>query len=82
MLAFITMHFVTMNAWGLHLLYRVTHWHALSRYSAGGFFHSGGAFASTVRGFTSIWSTGSAAQGANAIAIFGSGSVCFSTPSL
>jgi succinate dehydrogenase / fumarate reductase cytochrome b subunit len=69
-LAFITVHFVTMHTWGLHLLYRVTQWQALSRYSAGGIFHSGDAFASTVQGFTSLWRAGSMAQGVNAIAMF------------
>jgi hypothetical protein len=69
-LGVITVHFLTMHAWGLHLLYRVTHWQGLARYAAGGLFHSGDAFASTVRGFTSLWRAGSMAQGANLVAMF------------
>jgi hypothetical protein len=44
-LAFITVHFMTMHAWGLHLLYRFTQWQSLSRFTAGGLFHSEDAFA-------------------------------------
>lgn len=69
-LVFITVHFMTMHAWGLHLLYRVTHWQALTRYSAGGLFRSTDAFASTVQGFTSVWNAGSMAHGANVLGMF------------
>jgi succinate dehydrogenase / fumarate reductase cytochrome b subunit len=69
-MAFITVHFITMHNWGLHLLYRVTHWQWLTRYATCGLFHSGDAFASTVRGFSSLWSSDSAAQSMNAIAMF------------
>jgi succinate dehydrogenase / fumarate reductase cytochrome b subunit len=69
-LAFVAVHFSTMHDWGLHLLYRVTHWQTLARYAAGGIFQSGDAFASTVRGFTSLIRAGSMAQGVNAVAMF------------
>ena len=69
-LAFITVHFMTMHTWGLHLLYRVTHWQALTRFTAGGLFHSEDAFASTAQGFASLWSAGSMAHGVNIIGIF------------
>jgi hypothetical protein len=59
-----------LHAWGLHLLYRVTHWDALTRYTATGLFHSEDAFASTVQGFSSLWSAGSMAHGANVIGMF------------
>jgi hypothetical protein len=69
-LAFITVHFMTLHAWGLHLLYRITRWQILARYSAGGLFHSEDAFASTVHGFTSLWSAGSMVHSANATGMF------------
>ena len=69
-LAFVTVHFMTLHDWGLHLLYRVTHWQALTRFTAEGLFHSEDAFASTVLGFTSLWSAGSMAHGANGLGMF------------
>jgi succinate dehydrogenase / fumarate reductase cytochrome b subunit len=69
-LAFITVHFTTMHAWGLHLLYRFTQWQSLSRFTEGGLFHSEDAFVTTVQGFTSLWSAGSMAHGANVIGMF------------
>jgi succinate dehydrogenase / fumarate reductase cytochrome b subunit len=69
-LVFITVHFMTMHDWGLHLLYRVTHWQALARYSAGGLFRSTDAFASTVQGFASLWTAGSIAHDVNVIGMF------------
>lgn len=70
LLAFITVHFMTMHTWGLHLLYRITHWGALTRYMAAGLFHREDAYASTVQGFSSVWSAGSIAHGANGVGMF------------
>lgn len=68
-LSFVFVHFATLHSWGFHLVYRVTGWQALTRYSTGGLFHHSDAFASTAQGFTSLWREGSVAHMGNAIAM-------------
>jgi succinate dehydrogenase / fumarate reductase cytochrome b subunit len=57
-LAFAAIHVGTLHQRGLHLLYQVTHWNALARYSTGGLFHAGSAFQSTVVGIQQPWTAG------------------------
>jgi succinate dehydrogenase/fumarate reductase cytochrome b subunit len=61
-LAFLLFHVGTMHEWGLHAVYRVTHWAVLQRYAAGSLFQpQGAAFRSTAEAFGTFcgaWSLG------------------------
>ena len=59
LLAFLAFHLVTMHRWGLHLVFRLTHWPALERYAAGGLFEPSRAFASARDGLGNFWSAAS-----------------------
>jgi succinate dehydrogenase/fumarate reductase cytochrome b subunit len=57
LLAFLAFHLATMHRWGLHLVFRLTHWPALERFAAGGLFEPSRAFASVrdgLRNFCSV----------------------------
>ena len=56
LLAFLAFHLATMHRWGLHLVFRLTHWPALERYAAGGLFEPSRAFASARDGLGNFWS--------------------------
>jgi len=56
LLAFLTFHLATMHRWGLHLVFRLTHWPALERYAAGGLFEPSRAFSSARDGLGNFWS--------------------------
>ena len=45
-----------MHRWGLHLVFRLTHWPALERYAAGGLFEPSRAFSSARDGLGNFWS--------------------------
>lgn len=59
LLAFLAFHLATMHRWGLHLVFRLTHWPALERYAAGGLFEPSRAFASVRDGLGNFWSAAS-----------------------
>jgi succinate dehydrogenase/fumarate reductase cytochrome b subunit len=48
-----------MHRWGLHLVFRLTHWPTLERYAAGGLFEPSRAFASVRDGLGNFWSAAS-----------------------
>jgi len=56
LLAFLAFHLATMHRWGLHLVFRLTHWPALERYAAGGLFEPSCAFSSARDGLGNFWS--------------------------
>jgi len=56
LLAFLAFHIAVMHRWGLHLVFRLTHWPALDRYAAGGLFEPSRAFASARDGLGNFWS--------------------------
>jgi succinate dehydrogenase/fumarate reductase cytochrome b subunit len=59
LLAFLAFHLATMHRWGLHLVFRLTHWPSLERYAAGGLFEPSRAFASVRDGLGNFWSAAS-----------------------
>jgi succinate dehydrogenase/fumarate reductase cytochrome b subunit len=59
LLAFLAFHLATMHRWGLHLVFRLTHWPALERYAAGGLFEPSRALASVRDGLGNFWSSAS-----------------------
>jgi succinate dehydrogenase/fumarate reductase cytochrome b subunit len=59
LLAFLAFHLTTMHRWGLHLVFRLTHWPTLERYAAGGLFEPSRAFASVRDGLGNFWSAAS-----------------------
>ncbi len=59
LLTFLAFHLATMHRWGLHLVFRLTHWPALERYAAGGLFEPSRAFASVRDGLGNFWSAAS-----------------------
>ncbi len=59
LLVFLAFHLATMHRWGLHLVFRLTHWPALERYAAGGLFEPSRAFASVRDGLGNFWSAAS-----------------------
>jgi len=59
LLAFVLFHIATMHRWGLHLVFRLTHWPWLERYAAGGLFEPSRAFASVRDGLGNFWSVAS-----------------------
>jgi hypothetical protein len=64
LLVFLTFHLATMHRWGLHLVFRLTHWPSLERYATGGLFEPSRAFASARGGLGNFWS-GAAGHPAN-----------------
>lgn len=56
LLTFLTFHLATMHRWGLHQVFRLTHWPALERYAAGGLFEPSRAFSSARDGLGNFWS--------------------------
>ena len=58
LLAFLAFHVLTMSQWGLHLVYRLTNWQALSRYAESGLFDPARAFESVRAGVGSFWGGG------------------------
>lgn len=56
LLVFLAFHLATMHRWGLHLVFRLTHWPALERYAAGGLFEPSRAFSSVRDGLGNFWS--------------------------
>ena len=56
LLVFIVFHVATMHRWGLHQVFRLTHWPVLERYAAGGLFDPSHPFVSAREGFGNFWS--------------------------
>jgi len=67
-LVFALFHVGTLQAWGLHMVYRATQLTALNRYATSGLFRTGDAFRSTVEGFGSF--CGASAAGNLLVAAF------------
>ena len=59
LLAFLTFHLATMHRWGLHLVFRLTHWPGLARYAAGGLFEPSRALSSARDALGNFWSAAS-----------------------
>lgn len=55
LLVFLGFHLSTMHRWGLHLVYRITHWPALGRFAAGGLFEPQRALPSVSESVWHFW---------------------------
>jgi succinate dehydrogenase / fumarate reductase, cytochrome b subunit len=69
LLLFVVFHVATLHQWGFHLVYKLTHWSALQRYSEGGIFVPDNAYASTVEGVSSFWNASDPSNPGNVIVV-------------